>query len=401
MGVASGVATLDTGGKVAVAQLPDYILGQLLWGGSFNATSAVATLSTNAKSKLNVTTDTITLTNDNTAITGYVANEGIYYVTQTAGTFAGITFSVGDWLLSNGTEWGKIDNTDAVTSVNGQIGTVTIPTPGTLNTTSTTALTTSDSESLSGAISLHKIAKTGTNTDLIDYVGRRTGSDHGEVFNDYADSANIASGKWSHAEGYFVTAGGTKSHGEGDNTTANGNSSHAEGSNTVASGNSSHAQNLGTIANGAYQTAIGKFNAADTTSALIIGGGANVSERWNALTVDWNGVVRLHNSGGIGDIGNPYKLEIPTLTSNATIATTDDVAAKATKYTITLTGNAVVTSFLITHNLNTLNVMVSVYDITTGEDVMLDIARKSVNEITVTFASAPLATESYKVVVIG
>lgn len=60
--------------------------------------------------------------------------------------------------------------TPPVTSVNGQTGAVnlTIPAaPGTLNTTATTAQSTSSSEALSGNITLHKVAKTGTYNDLI------------------------------------------------------------------------------------------------------------------------------------------------------------------------------------------------------------------------------------------
>lgn len=42
-----------------------------------------------------------------------------------------------------------------------------IDAPGTLTTTSTTALSTATNESLSGSISLHKIAKTGSYRDLL------------------------------------------------------------------------------------------------------------------------------------------------------------------------------------------------------------------------------------------
>lgn len=62
---------------------------------------------------------------------------------------------------------GFLTSSDAVTSFNGQTGAVTVATPGTLNTTATTAQSTSSSEALSGSISLHKIAKTGTYSDLI------------------------------------------------------------------------------------------------------------------------------------------------------------------------------------------------------------------------------------------
>lgn len=57
-----------------------------------------------------------------------------------------------------------------VTSVNGQTGAVSlnIPSaPGTLNTTATTAQSTNSSEALSGSVTLHKVAKTGTYSDLI------------------------------------------------------------------------------------------------------------------------------------------------------------------------------------------------------------------------------------------
>ena len=61
----------------------------------------------------------ITLTNDTTAITGYVANEGIYYIASSDGSFASLGLKTGDWLLSTGSAWKKIDNTDAVTGVKG------------------------------------------------------------------------------------------------------------------------------------------------------------------------------------------------------------------------------------------------------------------------------------------
>lgn len=56
-----------------------------------------------------------------------VGNQGNYYVVSVAGTtnLDGITdWQVGDWATFNGSIWQKIDNTDAVTSVNGQTGTV-------------------------------------------------------------------------------------------------------------------------------------------------------------------------------------------------------------------------------------------------------------------------------------
>ena len=100
-GVANGVATLDSGGQVPLSQLPP--LGDLNYQGAWNATTNSPTL------------------------TSSVGTKGYYYVVSVAGTtnLNGITdWQVGDWAVFNGSVWQKIDNTDAVTSVNGYTGAV-------------------------------------------------------------------------------------------------------------------------------------------------------------------------------------------------------------------------------------------------------------------------------------
>lgn len=110
---------INTGNKINLTYIPDILTGQMLYAGTVVPSTAVATLSTNAKTKLGTTSDTITLTNDTTAITGYTANEGNYYICSADGTFAGVSLLTGDWLISTGSGWTKIDNTDAVTGVKG------------------------------------------------------------------------------------------------------------------------------------------------------------------------------------------------------------------------------------------------------------------------------------------
>jgi hypothetical protein len=71
-------------------------------------------------------------TNTPTLASG-VGTNGYYYVVATAGStnLDGITdWQIGDWLLFNGTAWQKIDQSDLVTSVNGQTGAVTITAAG-------------------------------------------------------------------------------------------------------------------------------------------------------------------------------------------------------------------------------------------------------------------------------
>ena len=50
--------------------------------------------------------------------------QGDYYIVDVAGTYNTIDFNVGDWVISNGVEWQKVDNTDAVTTVFGRLGNV-------------------------------------------------------------------------------------------------------------------------------------------------------------------------------------------------------------------------------------------------------------------------------------
>jgi hypothetical protein len=102
-GVALGVATLDAGGTVPLSQIPASIQGGVSYQGTWNASTNTPTL------------------------TSSVGSKGYYYVVSVAGStnLNGITdWKIGDWAIYSGTAWQKIDNTDAVTSVNGYTGTV-------------------------------------------------------------------------------------------------------------------------------------------------------------------------------------------------------------------------------------------------------------------------------------
>jgi hypothetical protein len=99
-GQANGVATLDSGAKIPTTQIPDALLGQVEYKGTWNASTNSPTLPTTP------------------------AIKGDYYVVNTAGTQFSITFAVGDWCISNGTTWEKVDNTDAVMTVFGRLGNI-------------------------------------------------------------------------------------------------------------------------------------------------------------------------------------------------------------------------------------------------------------------------------------
>ena len=105
----------------------------------------------------------------------------------------------------------------------------------------------------------------------------------GEIFNNYEGYyANVASGRYSHAEGWGTSAEGNYSHAEGNETTASDTASHAEGSQTTASGTASHAEGSQTTASGtashaegSYTTAKGKYSHAEGKNTAIVGEGSH------------------------------------------------------------------------------------------------------------------------------
>jgi hypothetical protein len=106
IGANSGVAGLDSSGKILTANLPGSILGGVNYQGSF--IPGTSTLPAAASS-----------------------NKGWYYVTTAAGSYtppggALLTFASGDWLISDSSEWTVLDAQDAVSSVNGKTGAVVI-----------------------------------------------------------------------------------------------------------------------------------------------------------------------------------------------------------------------------------------------------------------------------------
>ena len=70
----------------------------------------------------------------------------------------------------------------------------------------------------------------------------------------------------------------------------------------------------------------------------------------------------------------------------------------ATKQYVTSIGNASATSYTVTHNLNSFDVMVQLYDVSSYDTVIADVVRTSVDVVTVDFSTAP-ATNDIRVLV--
>lgn len=103
-GASNGYASLDSSGKVPVAQLPASVVGAVTYQGTWDAN-----------------------TNSPTIPAAAAGNKGYYYRVSVAGAtnINGVNdWKVGDWIISNGAAWEKVDNTDQVTSVAGRQGAI-------------------------------------------------------------------------------------------------------------------------------------------------------------------------------------------------------------------------------------------------------------------------------------
>lgn len=106
-GNSNGLASLDNNGKLPLSQLNDAVLGNVAYQGTWNASTGKDS-------------------NSVAIPTPSTANKGNYWITSVGGTYSGTTYEVGDWIISHGDRYDKVDNTDAVSSVNGKTGVVVI-----------------------------------------------------------------------------------------------------------------------------------------------------------------------------------------------------------------------------------------------------------------------------------
>lgn len=225
------------------------------------------------------------------------------------------------------------------------------------------------------------------------YQTRSTGgASHSEGCN------TLSSGSHSHAEGDTTTSSGHGAHSEGGNTVASNNFSHVEGYSSTSSGHSSHAEGYTTEASGAYSHAEGYYTTANLYQmhaagsynaqankytpfspgtiyhehdrillngfegyecivpessssfvtaewkrlpsngehAFVVGNGTGSNNRSNALTLEWDGNLRLAknvyvNATSSGSAGSKLAMEdSPAFTGTPTTptASTNDNSTK-------------------------------------------------------------------------
>lgn len=118
-------------GKIMAAQLPDYILGQMLFGGTIEsgaATQMTVTPTANLLNKIGKTDSDLSNGNLTITNTSYETYEGVYFISSINFGNTNVLnipdVRIGDWIISTGTSWRKVDNTDAVSSVAGLTGVI-------------------------------------------------------------------------------------------------------------------------------------------------------------------------------------------------------------------------------------------------------------------------------------
>jgi hypothetical protein len=222
--------------------------------------------------------------------------KGYYYITTVAGDRFGLHFDVGDWIISAGGYWSKVDNTDAVSAVNGMTGNVT--------------LTANDV----GAYTKEEVNDLIDDIELPDNILVNNATDANSIYigNDlpqYADDGkgNVLIGPASQITGYGSgnTVVGMGAYGKGYDGTSIGRSALSEGQWAVAVGYSANAQESGTIA-------VGCSAQANSENSVAIGRGSNSSGSWGiAIGKDAN--VTANGSTAIAIGGSSYATGINSI----------------------------------------------------------------------------------------
>lgn len=162
---------------------------------------------------------------------------------------------------------------------------------------------------------------------------------------------------------------------------------------------------LTTHVSGTLAVGNGGTGATTFTNNGVVLGGATLGSTAAGTA---NQVLRIPGAGGAPAFGAIDISQAAAVTGTLAIANGGTGASTAsaartglavpTYYTVAVPSGS--TSAAITHNLNTLNVVVEVYEQSTGATVFADVVRTNSNTVTLTFATAP-STNQYTVVIVG
>jgi trimeric autotransporter adhesin len=358
---ASGVAANTYGSSTAIPVLTVNAKGVIT-----SATTASFTGGLSYQGSWNASTNTPTLTSS-------VGVNGYYYIVSVAGStnLNGITdWQVGDWAIFNGTVWQKIDQTNLVSSVNGQTGVVSIGyadlagaiptwnqnTTGTAaNVTGVVAIANGGSGQTTASAAFNALSPITTTGDLILGNGTNSATRLAIGANGYLLSSDGTTASWQPAPAGGVTtfAGGTTGL-----TPASATSGAITLAGTLAVANGGTGLTSGTSGGVLAYTATGTLasSALLAANALMVGGGAGVAP--STVTTGTGVVTALGvNTGSAGafvvnggDLGTPSSGTVTNLTGTASININGTVGATTanTGAFTTVSATGVITSTVAT-----------------------------------------------------
>ena len=162
------------------------------------------------------------------------------------------------------------------------------------------------------------------------------------------------------------------------------------------------------------QLQIGTLATNNSATTMLVENGSGVVQKATIATLlENNSVTSIATSDTA-----PLNLSVDTSTGDVTITGSVDLATdsearssssdvklitagnlRALERAETISGDGTTTSFTITHNMGTRDVMVQVYDTTTYETVITDVTRTSTSVVTIDFGIAPAVSANYRVLV--
>jgi hypothetical protein len=247
---------------------------------TYGSSTAIPVVTVNSKGVItSVTTASFTgglsyqgswnaLTNTPT-LTSSVGVNGYYYIVSVAGTtnLNGITdWQVGDWAIYNGTVWQKIDQTNLVSSVNGQTGVVSIAYADLAGSIPTWAIANGGTGQTTAGAAFNALSPITTTGDLILGNGTNSATRLGIGANGYLLSSNGTTASWQPAPAGGVTTFDAGTTGLTPSTATSGAVTLA-GTLALANGGSGQTS---------AQTAMNAFAGAVTSGSYLRGNGTNV-----------------------------------------------------------------------------------------------------------------------------
>ena len=193
---ASGVAANTYGSASAIPVVTVNSKGVIT-----SATTVSFTGGLSYQGSWNASTNTPTLVSS-TGVNGY------YYVVSVAGStnLNGITdWQIGDWAIFNGTIWQKIDQTNLVSSVNGQVGAVSIGYADLAGAIPTWAIANGGTGQTTAGAAFNALSPITTTGDLILGNGTNSATRLGIGANGYLLSSNGTTASWQPAPAGGVT----------------------------------------------------------------------------------------------------------------------------------------------------------------------------------------------------